>query len=157
LGPNEVGNLQVQPRRRAKGVPEGWVSTNDLARIDEDEFLWIHGRSDDVIIRGGFKVSLAEVEAALLEHPRVRDVCVVGLPDERLGEVPAALVVTDGDPDPPAGSELIDAVRLKLAPYMAPSVVLVQDAMPMNAMLKKDRVMIMELLAEAQAACGRRP
>jgi acyl-coenzyme A synthetase/AMP-(fatty) acid ligase len=157
LGPNEIGNLEVQTPRRARGVPEGWVSTNDLARIDEDEFLWIHGRSDDVIIRGGFKVSLAEVEAALLEHPRVRDVCVVGLPDERLGEVPAALVVTDGDADPPAGSEFIDAVRLKLAPYMAPSVVLIQDAMPLNAMLKKDRVMITGLLAEARSAGGRRP
>jgi long-chain acyl-CoA synthetase len=151
LGPNEIGNLEVQTPRRARGVPEGWVATNDLASIDEDEFLWIHGRSDDVIIRGGFKVSLAEVEAALLEHPSVCDVCVVGLPDARLGEVPAALVVTDDVPDPPTEGELIDAVRRKLAPYMAPAVVLVQDSMPLNAMMKKDRVMIMELLAETRA------
>jgi long-chain acyl-CoA synthetase len=154
LGPNEIGNLEVQTPRRAHGVPEGWVATNDLASIDEDEFLWIHGRSDDVIIRGGFKVSLAEVEAALLEHPRVHDVCAVGLHDERLGEVPAALVVVDGGPHPPSESELIDAVRRKLAPYMAPAVVVIQDSMPLNAMMKKDRVMIMELLAEARAANG---
>ena len=154
LDPNETGNLEVQTPRRARGVPEGWVATNDLASIDEDEFLWIHGRSDDVIIRGGFKVSLAEVEAALLEHPGVRDVCVVGLRDERLGEVPAALVVTNDNPDPPTEVDLVDAVRRNLAPYMAPAVILVQDVMPLNAMMKKDRVMITELLAEARAGDG---
>ena len=99
-------------------------------------------------------MSLAEVEAALLEHPGVRDVCVIGLRDERLGEVPAALVVTDDNPDPPTEVDLVDAVRRKLAPYMAPAVVLVQDVMPLNAMMKKDRVMITELLAEARAGDG---
>jgi acyl-CoA synthetase (AMP-forming)/AMP-acid ligase II len=127
-------------------VPAGWVPTNDLTRIDEDGFVWILGRSDDVIIRGGFKVSLPDVEAALLEHPEVLDACVVGLPDDRLGEVPAALVVTDGA-EPPREDELIDAVRDRLPAYMAPALVSLRDEMPLNSMLKKDRRLITSLLA----------
>jgi acyl-coenzyme A synthetase/AMP-(fatty) acid ligase len=148
LEPNEVGNLEVDSPYRVQGVPAGWVSTNDLARIDDDGFVWILGRSDEVIIRGGFKVHLPEVEAALLEHPRVLDACVVGLPDDRLGEVPAALVITDVL-DPPTESELIETVRRRLAPYMAPVLIGRYDEMPLNAMLKKDRRRIVSLL-EAQ-------
>jgi long-chain acyl-CoA synthetase len=146
LGPDEVGNLEVDSPRRAQGVPAGWVSTNDLTRIDKDGFVWILGRSDDVIIRGGFKVSLPEVEAALLQHPEVLDACVVGLPDDRLGEVPAALVVTNGA-EPPEEDELIGAVRDRLPAYMAPALVSRRDEMPLNSMLKKDRRLITSLLA----------
>jgi acyl-coenzyme A synthetase/AMP-(fatty) acid ligase len=146
LGPDEVGNLEVDSPRRAKGVPAGWVSTNDLTRIDHDGFVWILGRSDDVIIRGGFKVSLPEVEAALLRHPEVVDACVVGLPDDRLGEVPAALVVTNGAVLP-AEDELIGVVRDRLPAYMAPALVSWRDEMPLNSMLKKDRRLITSLLA----------
>jgi long-chain acyl-CoA synthetase len=147
LGPNEVGNLEVDSPYRVQGVPAGWVATNDLARVDEDGFVWILGRGDDVIIRGGFKVHLLEVEAALLEHPLVLDACVVGLPDERLGEVPAALVIADA-PEPPDEAELIAAVRRKLAPYMAPVLVSLHGKMPLNSMLKRDRRLIVSLLQE---------
>jgi long-chain acyl-CoA synthetase len=147
LGPNEVGNLEVDSPYRVKGVPAGWVPTNDLARIDEDGFVWILGRGDDVIIRGGFKVHLLEVEAALLEHPLVLDACVVGLPDERLGEVPAALVITDAS-DRPDEAELIAAVRRRLAPYMVPVLVSRHGKMPLNPMLKRDRRFIVSLLQE---------
>jgi acyl-coenzyme A synthetase/AMP-(fatty) acid ligase len=146
LGPDEVGTLEVDSPRRAQGVPAGWVPTNDLTRIDHEGFVWILGRSDDVIIRGGFKVSLPEVEAALLRHPDVLDACVVGLPDDRLGEVPAALVVTNGAA-PPAEAELIGAVRDRLPAYMAPALVSWRDEMPLNSMLKKDRRLITSLLA----------
>ena len=146
LGPDEVGNLEVDSPRRAKGVPAGWVSTNDLTRIDHDGFVWILGRSDDVIIRGGFKVSLPEVEAALLQYPGVLDACVVGLPDDRLGAVPAALVVTNGT-GLPTEDELIGSVRDRLPAYMAPALVSWRDEMPLNSMLKKDRLLITSLLA----------
>jgi acyl-coenzyme A synthetase/AMP-(fatty) acid ligase len=145
LGPNEVGNLEVDSPYRVRGVPGGWVATNDLARIDQDGFVWILGRGDDVIIRGGFKVDLLEVESALLEHPLVLDACVVGLPDERLGEVPAALVITDGS-EPPDEAELIATVRRRLPPYMAPVLVSRQGEMPLNPMLKRDRRFIVSLL-----------
>jgi long-chain acyl-CoA synthetase len=146
VGADEVGNLEVDTPHRAQGVPSGWVATNDLARIDQDGFVWIIGRSDDVIIRGGFKVSLPDVEAALLEDPRVLDACVVGAPDDRLGEVPAALVVTDPSDRPDEG-ELIANVRDRLPAYMAPVLVSQRPAMPLNSMLKKDRKLIKALLA----------
>jgi long-chain acyl-CoA synthetase len=152
LGPNAVGNLEVDSPYRVKGVPAGWAATNDLARVDEDGFVWILGRGDDVIIRGGFKVHLLEVEAALLEHPLVLEACVVGLPDERLGEVPAALVITDAS-EPPDEADLIAAVRRKLAPYMAPVLVSRHGSMPLNSMLKRDRRFIVSLL---QAELDRR-
>jgi acyl-coenzyme A synthetase/AMP-(fatty) acid ligase len=146
VGVGEVGNLEVDTPHRAQGVPSGWVATNDVARIDQDGFVWIIGRSDDVIIRGGFKVSLPDVEAALLEDPRVLDACVVGAPDDRLGEVPAALIVTDLSDRPDEG-ELIAKVRDRLPAYMAPALVSQRPEMPLNSMLKKDRKLIKALLA----------
>jgi acyl-coenzyme A synthetase/AMP-(fatty) acid ligase len=145
VGVGEVGNLEVDASYRAEGVPAGWVSTNDLARIDGDGFVWILGRSDDVIIRGGFKVSLPEVEAVLRQHPGVRDACVVGVADERVGEVPAALIVPDGAVAP-AEDDLIELVRRHLPPYSAPVVVATCHAIPLNAMLKRDRVAITSML-----------
>jgi acyl-coenzyme A synthetase/AMP-(fatty) acid ligase len=151
LGPNVVGNLEVDSPWRARGIPAGWVATNDLARIDEDGFVWIIGRSDDVIIRGGFKVHLPDVEAALLDHPGVREACVVGLPDERLGAVPAALVVTNAT-EPPNERELLELVRRRLPGYMAPVLVLRHEFMPYNAMLKRDRRLVTDLLAAEREA-----
>ena len=75
--------------------PEGYVRTGDFARIDGDGFVWIEGRVGDVINRGGNKVFPGQVEEVLLLSPGVREVAVVGLPDERLGEVPVAFVVGD--------------------------------------------------------------
>ena len=75
--------------------PDGFVDTGDLARVDDDGFVWIEGRAGDLINRGGNKVFPDAVEEVLLLHPAVRDAGVVGEPDERLGEVPVAYVVTD--------------------------------------------------------------
>lgn len=151
VGPNVVGNLEVDTPWRARGIPAGWVPTNDLGRIDEDGFVWIVGRSDDVIIRGGFKIHLPDVEAVLLEHPGVVDAVVVGLPDERLGAVPAALVVTDRT-ERPNERELIEILRQRLPGYMLPVLVLRHEFMPHNAMLKKDRRLITDLLLAERAA-----
>ncbi len=101
-----VGELLVKPPRMASGYadgenlddrldPEGFVRTGDYARIDGDGFVWIEGRVGDVINRGGNKVFPGQVEEVLLLSPGVREVAVVGLPDERLGEVPVAFVVGD--------------------------------------------------------------
>lgn len=120
----DTGLLQVDPPRRAGGLPDGWLPTADRARLDEDGFLWILGRADDVIIRGGFKVDLGELRAALLEHPEVDDACVVGLSDDRLGQVPGALVTLRSES---AGSvspdQLAQWVRDRLPPYAVPTIV----------------------------------
>ena len=121
-----VGELLVRPPRMASGYAsgdsledrldsEGYVRTGDFARIDGDGFVWIEGRIGDVINRGGNKVFPGQVEEVLLLSPRVSDVAVVGLPDERLGEVPVAFVVGDA-PE----AELEQLCREHLVPYKIP-------------------------------------
>ena len=90
LGPDQPGLLEVKPGQL--GPHADWMRTTDLARIDDDGFLWILGRADQAIIRGGFKVMPDDVRNALESHPAVQGASVVGVPDERLGETPAAMV-----------------------------------------------------------------
>ena len=106
VGVDAVGELFARPPNVAAGYAgggdlgeridaEGYMRTGDLARIDGDGFVWIEGRLGDVINRGGNKVFPDHVEEVLRLSPRVREVAVVGIPDERLGEVPVAFVVGD--------------------------------------------------------------
>jgi acyl-CoA synthetase (AMP-forming)/AMP-acid ligase II len=97
LPSNQVGILHVKVPR----VGPHWMVTSDLARVDEDGFLYYVGRSDGAIVRGGFKVAPETIRAALLEHEAIFDAIVTGTPDRRLGEVPvAAYVVRSGKPEP---------------------------------------------------------
>ena len=88
--PDQPGLLEVKPAQL--GPAADWIRTTDLARIDADGFLWILGRADQAIIRGGFKVMPDDVRTALESHPAVRGAAVIGRPDERLGETPVAMV-----------------------------------------------------------------
>ena len=90
LGPDQAGLLEVKPGQL--GPAADWMRTTDMARIDADGFLWILGRADQAIIRGGFKVMPDDVRTALESHPAVRGAAVVGRPDDRLGETPVAMV-----------------------------------------------------------------
>ena len=105
--------------------PDGYVRTGDFARIDGDGFVWIEGRVGDVINRGGNKVFPGQVEEVLLLSPGVREVAVVGLPDERLGEVPVAFIVGDA-PD----TELDRLCRDHLVAYKIPVRFRHVDALP---------------------------
>ena len=117
---------------------DGWLRTGDLGRLDEDGYLYITGRLKNIIIRGGFNVVPEEVEAALAADPAVREAVVLGVPDERLGEVPVALVV--GDPAVPATAEsVLAAVRPRLAPYKRPDRVFVLAELPRVPNGKVDR------------------
>jgi acyl-CoA synthetase (AMP-forming)/AMP-acid ligase II len=112
---------------------DGWVRTNDIARMDTDGFLWIVGRADDAIIRGGFKIVPQTVEAVLRDHPAVTDAAVTGIPDERLGQVPVA-AVTARQPITP---EELDAwLRDRLAKYQIPVEIRVVDDLPRTTSLK---------------------
>ena len=110
---------------------DGWLRTGDLARIDEDGFVWIDGRISSMINRGGLKVFPDEVEEHLREYPGVRDAAVAGVPDERLGEVPWAYLV-------PAPGATIDAEALRawcrdrMAPYKIPAGVTLVSELPRN-------------------------
>lgn len=112
--------------------PDGWFRTGDVARIDGDGFVWIEGRLSDMVNRGGLKVFPAEVEEVLRLAPGVDDVAVVGVADDRLGEVPWAFVVPA--PDGPAlGHEALEAhCRRHLAPYKVPVRFEAVDALPRN-------------------------
>jgi len=74
---------------------DGWFPTKDVAMVDEDGYLFIGGRSDDTIIRGGENIAPAEVEDVLIEHPAVHDVVVVGLEDDQWGQIIVAVVVPE--------------------------------------------------------------
>ncbi len=106
---------------------EGFVRTGDHARVDADGFVWIEGRTSDLINRGGNKVFPEQVEEVLRLVAGVTDAAVVGRPDDRLGEVPVAFVVGD------ASDEAMDAAcRAELAPYKVPVAYHRIDALPRN-------------------------
>ena len=106
---------------------DDWVRTTDLARIDEDGFVWILGRADQAILRGGFKVQPDEVRAALERHPAVRGAAVVGREDRRLGAVPVAVVELR---DPVDTDELLTFAGARLARYELPTEIRVVDELP---------------------------
>jgi acyl-CoA synthetase (AMP-forming)/AMP-acid ligase II len=107
VAPGEVGDLFVRGDQvsgeyagRASAVDAaGWFATRDRGHIDGDGFLFIEGRSDDTIIRGGENIAPAEIEEALLGHPGVASCAVVGVPDDEWGQRIAAVVVRAGGPD----------------------------------------------------------
>jgi long-chain acyl-CoA synthetase len=152
LEPGAVGVLLARSPQIA-GVDDaeggGWTRTNDLARIDGDGFLFIEGRVDDVIIRGGFKIDPGSVADVLRAHPDVRDAAVIALPDERLGQVPAAAVVLGPASDwsaEPLQAELQAWVRTQLAPYAVPVVIRAVDELPRTPSMKIARGRLAELL-----------
>lgn len=145
LAAGETGVLEVRTGQSALD-PTGWVRTNDLAAIDEDGFLWVKGRVDDVINRGGFKVHTAKVAAVLGEHPAVREVAVIGLADERLGEVPVAAVVPGAALDV---EDLLAFARARLASYEVPVRILVVDELPTTPSMKVSRPALRALFASS--------
>lgn len=122
---------------RQLGPGSGWIRTTDLARIDGDGFLFVLGRADGAIIRGGFKVLPERVRDALERHPAVRAAAVLGVPDERLGAVPVALVelragaVADG-------AAIASSVTGSLAGYERPAEIHVVPALPRTPSGKVD-------------------
>ncbi|WP_431236789.1 class I adenylate-forming enzyme family protein [Mycolicibacterium aichiense] len=137
LGPEEVGELyvrgdQVSGRYAEIGSvldAEGWFPTKDVAYLDADGYLFIGGRSDDTIIRGGENIAPAEVEDVLVEHPHVRDVAVVGVEDDEWGQIMVAVVVPVADitPDP---EDLRAHVRTQLRGSRTPDRVVFRHELP---------------------------
>jgi acyl-CoA synthetase (AMP-forming)/AMP-acid ligase II len=113
--------------------PDGWLRTGDLGRLDDDGYLYLAGRRGDMIIRGGENVYPQEVENRLLEHPRVAEAAVVGVPDRLLGEVIKAFVVPADPADPPASEELRAFTRAALAGFKVPALWEFVPSLPRNA------------------------
>ncbi|CAJ1503291.1 AMP-binding protein [[Mycobacterium] kokjensenii] len=117
-------------------VRPDWIRTTDIASVDSDGFITVHGRADGAINRGGFKILPETVRAVLVTHPAVRDACVVGIPDPRLGQVPAAAVELRHDAPVPSTAELTGLVRQALPSHHVPVAITVVDELPRNAALK---------------------
>jgi acyl-CoA synthetase (AMP-forming)/AMP-acid ligase II len=109
---------------------DGWLRTGDLGELDEAGRLRIVGRVKDMFIVGGFNAYPAEIENALLRHPAVQQAAVIGIPDQRLGEVGMAFVVVSGDA---SGADIIEWSRNEMANYKVPRVVELVEALPLNA------------------------
>jgi fatty-acyl-CoA synthase len=132
-GPNVFAGYWRNPEASADAFDDGWLRTGDVAECDDEGFYRIKGRLKDMYISGGENVYPAEVESVLHEHPSVVDAAVVGIPDERWGEIGVAFVVQSGDM---SQQELIEFVRGRLARFKAPKVVRFVDALPRSAMGK---------------------
>jgi acyl-CoA synthetase (AMP-forming)/AMP-acid ligase II len=135
LGAGVEGVLEVKAGQLGDA---GWMRTTDLARIDDDGFLWILGRADQAIIRGGFKVLPDDIRAALERHPAVRGAAVVGRADRRLGAVPVAAVELRRDADPVGPDGLLAYASALLARYELPAEIRIVDALPRTDSAKAD-------------------
>ena len=91
-GPGVMREYYKNPEATAVTLKDGWLHTGDIARMDEDGFIWLVDRAKDVIITGGENIFPVEIESHIMSHPKVQDVGVIGMPDERLGEIVAAII-----------------------------------------------------------------
>jgi acyl-CoA synthetase (AMP-forming)/AMP-acid ligase II len=132
-GPQIVKGYWNKPEATAETFVDGWVRTGDLARVDEEGFLFIVDRAKDMIIRGGENIYSIEVENALYDHPAVTDAALIGLLHRTLGEEPAAVVHLAPGMD--ASEEELKAwVRARLAPFKIPvRIVFLPEPLPRNA------------------------
>jgi len=163
VGVGEVGELWVRgaqvikgyinrPEATADAITDGWLHTGDVARIDADGFIFIVDRKKDMVLRGGENIYCAEVEACVYRHAAVAECCVFGVPDPRLGEEVALVVVAR-----PGESLAADAVREHCAAVMAkhkiPRYIWISpDPLPRNANGKFLRRELRDRLSLSEAA-----
>jgi long-chain acyl-CoA synthetase len=158
LGPGETGELAVRgpqvmrgywnrPDETAQVLREGWLFTGDLACVDADGYFTIVDRKKDMIITGGMNVYPRDVEEPLYQHPKIKEVVAVGIPDERWGEaVKVYIVLKDGQTA--TEQEIIDYCHARMARYKVPKYVEFRPALPKTLVGKFLR---RQLLAEEQA------
>ena len=143
----EEGVLELKAKQIGGG--KEWTRTTDRAVLDEDGYLYIRGRADNAIIRGGFKVHPDDVVKILHQHPAVREAVVVGIPDPRLGSVPAAVIMLrDGAEEPPI-DELKSFVKERALPYQVPVQFRFAEDVPRTPSLKPALPEVMDMFTQA--------
>ena len=150
--PGEVGEIVVRGPRVMTGywgdeqktsqvlTSDGWLHTADMGWIDEEGYIYLAGRADDMIIRGGENISPEEVEDVLHSHPKVEEVAVIGAPDPEWGQQPRAIVVLKKG-EQVVSEEIIEYCHSRLAGFKRPRSVIFVDSLPRNQMgkvLKKE-------------------
>ena len=149
LGPDRTGLLEVKPGQLPASAD--WMRTTDMARIDPDGFLWILGRTDQAIIRGGFKVMPDDVRVALENHPAVAGAAVVGRSDERLGGTPVAMVELRDGKTADTG-ELAEFLTTRLARYEIPTEIAIVTSIPRTPSGKPDLSAVAQFFAGEHAS-----
>jgi len=147
LPPLEVGEILARGPRIMTGywrdeqktsqviTPDGWLRTGDMGWMDEDGYIYLAGRTDDMIIRGGENISPEEVENVLHSHPKVEEAAIIGVPDPEWGQEPRAVVVLKkGEMAKP--EEIIEFCRSRLAGFKRPRSVVFVSSLPRNPMGK---------------------
>ncbi|UFQ18944.1 MULTISPECIES: AMP-binding protein [Streptomyces] len=138
-----------EPERTAEVIDSGrWMHTGDLAVMREDGYVQIVGRIKDMIIRGGENIYPREIEEFLYGHPKIADVQVVGVPDERYGEVPLACVILRDPEETLTVEELRAYCKGKLAHYKVPAALRVMESFPMTVSGKVRKIELRERYAE---------
>ena len=127
--------------RQLPGAEGAWLRTTDLAAVDDDGFLFIRGRADEAINRGGFKIPPSVIEDSLAAHPAVDEASAVALPDTRLGQVPVAAVTLLS---PASEEELMAYLADRLTRYQRPVAIKVVDQLPRTPSLKISRALVRE-------------
>ena len=138
-GPDVFAGYWRAPELSAAAVDDqGWLHTGDLARVDDEGYIYIVDRRKDMLVSGGFNVYPSEIEAVLAQHPAIYEVCVVGVPDEHWGEAVKAVVVLRADARAQA-QDLIDFCKDRLADFKKPRTVDFVAELPKNSNGKLSR------------------
>lgn len=145
LAPGEQGLLEL---RGGNSGSQDWTRTTDLAELDADNFLYIRGRFDGAIIRGGFKIQPTDVIEAMEAHPAIREAAVVGLTDKRLGEVPVAGYLLKTGARAPAEDDLKAFLKERLMPYQVPVQMRCMEDFPRTPSLKVSQPELRKLFGE---------
>ncbi len=152
LPPGEAGEIYVRGdqvsgeyRERSALLPGGWFPTRDAGYLDDEGYLFLSGRADDVIVRGGENISPGEIEDVLLTHPAIADAAAVGVPSTEWGEAVAVVIALKGEH--PGEAEIKALIRDRLRSSRVPEKIMVVEALPYNEMGKLLRREVRRLLA----------
>ena len=150
-GPAVMQNYWNAPQLDAETVRDGWLKIGDLARVDEEGWLYIVGRSKDLIISKGQNIYPAEIENAIRQHPSVIDVAVVGLPDEEFTEIVCAAIIQRKDVVA-TKEEIMSFILSRLASYKKPKHIVFVDSFPIRNATKVDKKELANIVADMVAA-----
>ncbi len=144
-GPSVMIEYYKNKEATQESLKDGWLRTGDTAKMDEDGFIWLVDRKKDVIISGGENIYPVQIENHLRQMDAIKDVAVIGLPDERLGEISAAIVaLKDGEAE---NEDVINEFCLKLPRYKRPKKIIFADV-PRNPTGKIEKVKLRERYCE---------